>query len=294
MDSDIAGNRKRFEALLTLLAQRTEKKYHFMGTLSPVFIDAATAKKVQNASFELLLVGFEAFTDTLLKKVKKRHTFAHNIQALKFAHQYGIQMGGLSILKGIPSETPEDILESLQNITFLRFLLNVHMLNPTPMVLYKGSPFYDEMTEKEREKWNYHRFWLDIAPTRIIPEEYRFDFFGFYQEKSHRLWEEFDKALETVKQQNRTYTWVEKEEGSLIEEKGPKIYKYKLDRNETDVLIFCDSIKTLSDVKEQFNYIKEDTLYEILYTLREVGLLYYDKDMHTIISVVEAADHVGL
>jgi radical SAM superfamily enzyme YgiQ (UPF0313 family) len=290
MDSDIAGNRKRFETLLTLLAQLPEKKYSFLGTLSPLSIDAATAKMLQNASFKLLLVGFEAFTDTLLKKVRKRHTFAHNIQALKFAHQYGIGMGGLSILKGIPSETPEDILESLENIKFLRFLLNVHLLNPTPMVLYRGSPFYNEMSEKERNTWNYHRFWLDIAPTQVIPEEDRFDFFGFYQEKSHRLWEEFDKALEAYKRQNRSYTWVENENGSLIEEKGPKIYRYQLDRNETDILIFCDSIKTLSDVKEQFYYIKD--LYETLHTLREAGLLYYDSALSTLISVVEAYKRV--
>ena len=287
MDSDVGGTKQRFKTLLTLLTQiSANHKYHFMGTLSPVSINDDTARDLNQASFNLILVGFEAFTDSLLKKMQKQHTFADNIQALKCAHKYGIQMGGLSILKGSPSETTEDIQESLKNIKFLRFLLNTHMLNPTPLVLYKGSFYYEEMSEEERKSWNYHRFWLDIAPTRIIPEEDRFEFFGFYQEKSHRLWEDFDTALQVYKQQNRSYTWVEHDNGSLLEEKGVKTYKYTLDKTETQLLLFCDSIRHISEVKKEF--CNEKTLLETMHTLNEVGLLYYDKNMHTIISVVEA------
>jgi hypothetical protein len=84
------------------------------------------------------------------------------------------------------------------------------------------------------------------------------------------------------------YTWIETENGSVIEEKGLRTYKYTLVRDETDLLVFCDVIRTHSEVREQFSHVEEGTLSEILGTLKEAGLVYFDKNMCIIISTVEA------
>jgi radical SAM superfamily enzyme YgiQ (UPF0313 family) len=289
VDSELPGNKKRFLALLKSLvrlsASRSEP-YSFFGEVSPIFIDNKTAQLMRLASFTAIQMGFEAMTDSLLEKMQKRQRFAHNIQALKLGRQYHLKMGGLNILRGIPPEKEEDIIESCINIKFLRFLLNTFILNPTPFILYKGSSFYHEMSEKERETWNYNEFWKEISPT-IIPEEDRFDFFGFCRERCHhKLWDQFEIAMSFYKQQNCSYTWFEYENGSFIEEKGQKTYQYRLDRDETDILVFCDSVRSLSEVQSAFLHLHE--LQSILYHLKEAGLLYYDKDMHTIVSVLEA------
>lgn len=291
VDTELPGNKKRFNQLLQLLVEASSARkepYHFFAEVSPVFINEETAHLMQVASVTAVQVGFEAMTDSLLKKMEKRHRFVHNIQALKYGDQYGLHLDGLNIIRGIPPETKKDILESCNNVKFLRFYLNTYALRPGSLELYKGSPFYEEMTEKERENWRYHRFWEEISSLDCISKEDRFEFFGFYREKPDHVWDTFETVLTTFQQQNRSYTWIEYEDGSFIEEKGVDVYKYVLDRDETDLLLFCDSIKTFSEVLSRFSHMKEDVLRELITSLKGYGLVYCDENMREIISVVAA------
>jgi radical SAM superfamily enzyme YgiQ (UPF0313 family) len=292
VDNELPGNMKRFKALLKMLldlsAERNEP-YHFFANMSPVYIDPETAHHMQLASFESTQVGFEAVTDSLLEKMQKRNRFAHNIQALKLGKRCNLTFSGLNIIRGIPPETEADILESCNNLKFLRFFLREYTLLPCSFALYKRSPFYEEMSDQERATWVYDRLWVEIAPTGVIHNEDRFEFFGLFKERSQRnLWDDFDMVLRFYSGQDCMYTWIEYENGSFIEEKGPKTYQFRLDRDETDILIFCDLIKSFSQVKEKFSHIHEDRLCTTLKTLKSVGFVYYDKDMHTIISVLDA------
>ncbi|MGD2249022.1 MAG: radical SAM protein [Candidatus Methanofastidiosia archaeon] len=293
VDTELPGNRTRFKKLLTLLVEASadrKEPYHFFAEVSPVFITDETAHLMEVASFTTIQMGFEAVTDSLLKKMEKRHRFVHNIQALKYGDQHNLHLDGLNIIRGIPTETKHDILESCKNLKFLRFLLNRYTLRLGSLELYKGSPFYEEMSEKEREPWRYHRFWEEISSTDTISKEDRFEFFGFYREKPHHVWDTFETVLSLYQQQNRSYTWIEYEDGSFIEEKGLDIYKYVLDRDETDLLLFCDSIRKFSEVLQRFSHIKEGALRELLINLKEYGLIYCDEDMREIISVVAACE----
>jgi len=239
-------------------------------------------------SFTTIQVGFEAVTDSLLEKMQKRHRFAHNIQAVKLGSRYNLNIAGLNVIRAIPTETKEDILESSENLKFLRFLLNTYTLNPTLLELYKGAPFYTEMPEDERKTWNYHWHWVEIDSVGSIPEEDRFEFLGFIKEESpSHLWDSFETVMRSYAQQNRSYKWIEYLDCSLVEEQGPKTYRWVLDRDETDILIFCDVVKSFSQLKEKLPHVSEEKLREILWSLKDFGLIYYDKDMHTIISILD-------
>jgi radical SAM superfamily enzyme YgiQ (UPF0313 family) len=292
VDTELPGNKKRFKKLLGLLMNLSAERkvpYHFFGEISPVFIDNETAQYMRLAFFESIQVGFEAVADSLLKKMQKRHTFSHNIQALKLGKQYDLQIGFLNILRGIPTETEDDILRSQKNLKFLRFLFDTYALNISHFVLYEGSLFYNEMSEVERSEWTYDQFWKEFSPMGVIPNSDRFEFFGFCRERSHHvLWDDFEMAAKSYAQQKRSYRWIEYEDGSFIEEYGPDTYRYVLERDETDVLVFCDSAKTLDDVKIHFSHIDEARLSEILAVLENKALLYYDIDSSSLISVVEA------
>ena len=297
VDTDVSGNKKRFRTLLSLLIEASasrKKPFHFTASLSPVFIDSETAQYMRAVSFSPIEAGFEAVTDSLLEKMGKRHRFAHNIQALKMGNYYGLAIGGLNIISGIPTETKEDVLESCENLKFLRFLLSRYKLRLTLLKLYKGSPFFEELSEEKRRDLKYDRIWEEIAQFNRIAESDRFEFFGFPPERSDHfpLWNDFAVILESYEQQNRSYTWTEYKDGSFIEEEGPEVYRYALDRDETDILIFCDSIRTFSEVCQHFPHLCEDTLCELLSSLKECGLLYYDSGMHRIISVVEASRRI--
>ncbi|MBU7019241.1 MAG: hypothetical protein HXS44_17155, partial [Theionarchaea archaeon] len=263
----------------------------FFGEISPIFLNPETDISLRLATFLGIQIGFDAVTYTLLEKMQKRQKFAHNIQALKLGQRYQLNIGGRFILRGIPTETVEDILESCRNLKFLRFLLNTYSIGPSLFLLYKDSPFYKEMPEKEREAWNNNPYWTEISPTELIPESDRFEFFGFSRERPyHSLWDDFEVILNFYTNQNYSYTWIEYVNGSFIEEKGPKTYRFTLNRDETDILIFCDLVKSFKEVRKRFLHIPEENLREILHTLNEVGFLYYDQNMDTIISVLDITE----
>lgn len=245
---------------------------------------------MQLASFTEIQIGFEAMTDTLLEKMKKRHRFAHNIQALKLGKKYGIGISGLNVLRGIPPETKEDIVESLTNVKFLRFLLTTYTLMPGFLRLDKGSPFYDDVPEKERERWKNNPIWTEVEPLQVVPVSEKDEVFGFCGPGLNRIWVDFENLIKFYTKQNRTYEWVAYTNGSFVEERGLRLYKYIFDRDETDVLIFCDTIKTFSDVKEKFPHLSEDDLFEMLYNLKRVRLVYCDENAQWIISVLDAAE----
>ncbi len=293
VDTELPGNKKRFKTLLHLIIKsmaNRKKSYHFYGEISPAFIDDEVAQLLRIAPFVSMQIGFEAMTDSLLEKMQKRHRFAHNIQALKAGNHYSLNIRGLNIIRGIPTETTEDIIESYTNVRFLRFLMKRYSFHPSVLSLFKGSPFYSEMSEKERESWRENLYWEELIPTGLVPDGDRFEFFGFNADPPVHflLWSSFGEVLDSYKNQERSYEWIEYAEGSFIEEKGPQTYLYTLDRDETDILIFCDSIKTFDELKKKFPHIGEDNLLGILHRLKEAGMVYYDAKMRTIISIVEA------
>lgn len=294
VDTELPGNKRRFKTLLNLLVKSSERRkrpYYFFAEISPVFIDSETAHLMQLAFFSSIQIGFEAMTDSLLKKMEKRHRFAHNIQALKLGNQYNLKMDGLNIIREIPTETTEDVIESCINLKFLRFLLSKYPLSPIYLMLCKGSPFYDEGTEEERKSWNSDLFWEEIAPTNLVSAPDRFELFSFsIDSPAHcQEWGIFDRVMTSYTQQNRSYTWTEYPDGSYVEERGPKILRYTFDREETDNLIFCDVIRNISELKTKFPHLSEEKLFGILSSLKEAGFLYFDTECTTIISILEAS-----
>lgn len=291
VDTELPGTMNRFKMLLKLLMKSVAdrgRKYRMVGELSPIFVTPETARYMERISFTEIQIGFEAMTDLLLKKMEKRHRFAHNIQALKLANQYRLYMGGLNIIRGIPTETTEDIVESCRNVRFLRFLFSKNSLNPDYLQLERGAPFYDDVPEEEREKWRNNPLWEEIESINLIPKSDRFEFFGFSNSTRNQLWDTFERLLEYYSDEHHCYEWIEYSHGSFIEEGGPRPLRYTLDRDETDVLIFCDTVRTFPEIQERLNHLSEETLSRILQDLKRVGLLYCDEDVHHVISVVEA------
>ncbi len=291
VDTEFAGTMQRFKTLLTLLiksAAEKKKQYEFCAEISPLFITAETAPLMHTASFTKVQAGFEAMTDTLLEKMQKQQRVVHNIQALKLGSQYNLGMHGLNIIREIPTETEEDIVESCKNIQYIRFFLNKYPLILGYLKLWKGAPFYEDVPEEERKKWRENPFWAEIAPAGVVPDDDRFEFFGFYRTGHNPQWDVFDKVLHFVTRQEYTYEWVEYPDGSSVEEKGAIVRCYVFDRDETDFLVFCDMIKTFSEIKKRFNNLSEDELLKMLQTLKDAGMIYYDKDLNCI-SVLEAA-----
>ncbi len=292
VDTEPPGSMKRFRTLLKLIVQSSlnwEKKYRFFAEFSPIFIDSETAQYLRLASFAEIQIGFEALTDSLLEKMGKRQRFVHNIQALKLGSQYGLEMRGLNLVRGIPTETKEDILESCANLKFLRFLLKKYPLIPRFLVLYKGAPFYEDVSEEERKEWKDNPVWAEIEQLHLIPESDKYEFFGFLKASQNCLWSDFENLLRSYEEGNCSYEWIEYKSSSCIEEKGLRHFNHVFDRDETDLLIFCDTLKTFSEIKKRFSHLSEDKILEMLRKLKNAGMIYYDTDLSSVISILEAS-----
>jgi radical SAM superfamily enzyme YgiQ (UPF0313 family) len=290
----VAGNKKRFKHLLTLLKDSVSRKgnpYRLYADISPLFIDQEIARYMKLVSFVGTQIGFEATADSMLQRMQKRHRFAHNIQVLKLGDEHGLDMVGLNILKGLPGETKEEIVESIINLKFLRFFFNKYKLNPIPFMLFKRSIFYEEMPVEERKKWNTGFHWFDFTPEDFISDSDRFEYFGFYPDKLNHylLWQDFENLIEFYAKQTCFYEWFEYTEGSIIEEKGLIPMRHALDEDETALLVYCDTVRTLPQIQKEFSHLSEEKLLKSIRELNTAGLLYCDDHMRTIISIVEAA-----
>jgi hypothetical protein len=155
-------------------------------------------------------------------------------------------------------------------------------------MLLKGSPFYKEMSEKERKEWNQDPLWGEIAPTNLVAEEDRFEFFSFYRETfcNYHVWETFWHLMLLYGKQNSSYTWVKTPNGSLVEEKGRKLMIYELSQNETDVLVFCNTVRSFSEIQKEFS-LPEAEIRTILSKLNDHALLYVDTEGNCI-SILDA------
>jgi radical SAM superfamily enzyme YgiQ (UPF0313 family) len=291
-DSDIAGNKKRFMTLLTLLIESIRKRkrpYRIVTEISPQYIDQETVVPMKRAGFYEVQAGFEAISESLLEKMQKRQKLVHNLQAMKIARQKNLHITNINIIRGIPTETAEDIKETCTNMRLLRFIASNLRPTPTYFFLIDKSPFYNGMSDIDREKWNESLYWEEIAPSNMIADEDRFRFFMFYQDtlNHYQLWNNFENLLRFYADVEYSYTWVKTPEGSLVEEKGLRTIEYKLDQNETNILVFCDTIRSLSELEKEFPHLREDELTRVLTRFQDAAFLYMDRDGNCI-SILDA------
>jgi radical SAM superfamily enzyme YgiQ (UPF0313 family) len=298
LDTDFGRKRDAdFEMLLTELLEsvdRRKKQYHIWATVSPIMFTRKYAQMMSKITMHIQ-IGFEALTDSLLKSMNKMHGFAENIQALKFARDYNLDISGNNIIRNLPGERVEDVIESMENLKFMRFVLPLYHLIPSELSLYQGTEYYEETPAKEREKkWVVNILYDEIERGAPIGEDNKWDFFGFRAETIHHhiLWDQFNHLLKEYQEAEISYTWLEFKDGSsLIEESnrfsGNKTYL--LNKEETRILKICDSMKHTAQVLRECN-LSEDCLEDIVSQLEGVNLLYVDRGKGRLISIPSIED----
>jgi radical SAM superfamily enzyme YgiQ (UPF0313 family) len=284
-------DRKSFDKLLHLLmqsSQRRSRPYKIFSMMSPLRLDRKSFEIMNKIVFSSIQIGFEAMTDSLLRKMMKKQSFAHNIQALKLAEEQNIPLTTLNIIRGIPTETPEDVIESISNLKFLRFLLNKYNLELSELVLFKGSPFFNELSPQERDQWwNNSHGWLEVKDLDLFSSADKYEFFGFVRKNllNSSLWDVFGICLSQYQSHGFTYNWFEYSDGTSLIKEGEK--GYILDPTETEILTFCDTVKTFTEIRKHFPGLKKSKLHETLLALKSEGLLYFTDDFKSFfISVI--------
>ena len=302
VDNDVFVNPQHFEKLLDLIISSIAKynfDYEFWAEMIPNDkLNARIMRKMQQAGFSQIFIGYDAITDSLLQKMEKSNSFSSNIMFLKFSLKNEIYPL-VNIIKGIPDETAVDVKESMNNLHFLRFFYNKGEYSLyheyVTLVVSNMTKYFTLLSKDEKAEYNTNKI-VDLLPHHFADGDSRFSLFRWQKKRIDNadLWEQILEKEGYYNENIYTYR--------IIVEGGQHFYQefinnktsVKLSLSEIDwqILKICnDKVCELNEVnllmQEMFPEIGIAKLKEHLENLKSNHLLYHNKEISSIISVLD-------
>ncbi|MBA4417724.1 MAG: hypothetical protein C0392_07415 [Syntrophus sp. (in: bacteria)] len=304
MDNDIVANdHKRLERILDdLISIKQDKNIHLIAEVIPKDFTAAIMKKLSRAGLNRIHFGYESLSDRLLTKMRKRTNFSDNICFVKFAHKYKVKLPSANIICGTIGEEDYDVLESIDNLHFLRFYFDKNLFahNLIPLRIAKHSDFYNMIDHDALIKWDDNTV-FHLLPHKMMEGIDRFSLFDF-SARSNLLWDMFLKINTFYYDHNYSYTislendavlYREFFDGELLIERAISRLEYRiLQETNSNILDLGDLLNTLrpeSDIG-----IDEKSVCITLSRLKEKHLVYFNDNYRSIISIVHIDQIDGL
>ncbi|MBI5218298.1 MAG: radical SAM protein [Bacteroidia bacterium] len=307
IDNDIVGrNANRFIKLLDHIiesAGRLKIKYTFWGEIIHKNLNAEIFRKMAIAGFTSASFGLESISDNLLKKMCKRTNFADNLFALKSSLRFGIKPGG-NILYNLPDESKEDVTECISNLHYLRFFYsdtaNPFSFQYRDFVLQRETRYYSEISQEEIDRHNYNHI-ASLLPEKFLEKRNRFNIFGYTRAPIHyNEWNEFRILENYYKNAGYTYTFLkEKDAINYTELKNSKpVANFKIESLQWDVLqtlndcilsfedLYALLVKKYPDINKPAYRTGRQQIENIISFFKSKFLIYYNKDMSAIVSIV--------
>jgi len=300
VDNDLVGTSiERFVDLLDKLIEHKKEKgieYYLWAEMIPHFdlTDEIIAKMIK-ADFKEIFVGYEAITDTLLKKMGKSNDFALNILMIKSAIKHGIKLK-TNLIKGVPDETKKDVSDSIKNLHYLRFFFNGNKNNLNHyhgyFTLYREARYYKELSKDEINKYNTNPYYYYISSNLIIRNET--ELFGHLKASAIdniKEWKSFTAIESYYTKNNFRYKFYKKGNTIIYEEyKNDEIIQYfdfKEDEHIKVIQLTNNKVCSFSEIEKEFPELKKEDLLQIIEDLKNASLIYVSMDMTRIISVID-------
>ena len=302
VDSDTFGNLEHFEKLLDLIIQlkyKNEEDYVFWAEIIPnTLFTAKIIEKMAIAGFKNIFIGYDALSDTLLKKMSKSNSFSDNIFFVKHSLKNGISPI-VNVIKHVPEEKEEDVQECIDNLHFLRFFYNNSVVSFSHiyvnLVLSSMTKYYRNMQKEERRKYDID----DI--TYLMPDEFsnhdeRFHLFRYEKNVKSNI-AEWGKLIEIEKYyKNNKFSY------KIQENKGRIYYTEYTNDTEIENIVFGELeygsvlkileekvysfTEVFSGMKKLYPRINEKRVKEVLHHLKEAYLIYFDNEFSNIVSII--------
>jgi radical SAM superfamily enzyme YgiQ (UPF0313 family) len=300
MDNDIVANDpKRLATILDdLIAIRQNSNIEFIAEVVHKRLPVDILEKFPRAGLGRVHFGYEALSDSLLAKMKKRTNFSDNIYFVKFARKYGIQLPSANIICGAIGETDQDILESIDNLHFLRFFFDKGLFwhNLIPLRLAKHSSFHDITEKGDLIKWGENTI-FQLLPEKMVQGIDRFSIFDFAAQQNF-LWDLFSKINDFYYAHSYSYTIVREDDTFIYREffDGEPVVDLTISDLACRILYETNSnildLRGLMEVLLEYDSkIDERSVCAALGRLREKHLVYLNDNYGAIISVIDV-DHI--
>ncbi len=297
MDNDIVANdHARLDKILdALIAIKKDCNIHFIAEVIPKNFTAATMKKLSQAGLNRIHFGYEALANSLLKKLGKKTNFSDNLLFVKLALKYLIKLPSANIICGAVGEEDHDILESIDNLHFLRFYFdkNFFVHNIIPLRVAQHSDFYNLIPKETLLKWNANPI-FHLLPDDMLEGIDRFSLFDFSAEQNF-MWEMFTKINTFYYNHNYRYS-ISRQDGAIIYSEyfdGDLATRFGLSDLEYQILLETNSnILNWKELIGGFRLrnnvpVDECAVRIALDRLKEKHLIYFGDNYHAIISVID-------
>jgi len=302
LDNDFIGRDfNRFKALLNelIIIKKEYPDFVIVGAeIITLGVSAELIKKMFKAGIVVLQIGYESASNSLLKKIDKKNTFASNLNTIKHCFDVGIVLAGTNIICNLLEEQDEDILESIENLRFFRFILDkkgVFFHRISTLSINSSSKYYQASLKKKQE----YQPLLQIHSKAFInnfAEETKWTFFEFVSRQSDVKWEYFTIIQNHYQKNDYSYKFICKRFKVIYIEKFNKdiIEHIEFDYNDPAIHILFHSYNKVLSLQELKNILsiseivcKKETLVTKLDFLFSKGLIYRTPCYNEIVSVVK-------
>lgn len=301
IDNDIIGDStddfRVFLRGLKELKKRYDIKIDF-GEVIAQNVNADIVQEMSEAGFQEIQIGYEAISDNALRKINKKSRFAHIILASRWCKYYGVSMSEQNILRSLPFENEQIILENICNLFYLRFLLAEpwYRHSMRELCIVSTSPLFRYYSDNGRLD-EFDKTFIDpYIPKGIIKPQYAFDVMIKKHIKQNPLWGLFVKTERYYKENLFSYTF--------SHDDGRTIYKEYFNGE-------CFKVLTLSDMQSAIigkcsrkvvsldelisaltvEHYDSNQIFKNVEFLNQHGLVYYSKIEKHLVSVVDISDN---
>lgn len=144
-DDELNLDEMRVDALCAELKSMQDMlgvEMKFRGFIRAAQFTKEMARRMRDAGFVELMVGFESAEERILKNMNKKTTLRDNSRCVEFLKEAGIRIKALMSL-GHPGETEDSIMRTKEWLEMTK----PESFDLTVITPYPGSPYYDDAVE---------------------------------------------------------------------------------------------------------------------------------------------------
>ena len=237
-------------------------------------------------------VGIEALSSTLLEKMNKGTTVIENLAVLKYCKESNIRLDGNLIVE-FPGSVQAEAEETLVN---LDYALPFHPLSVATFFLGQGSPIDRDPKRYGIDAVSRHGYYASLFPPEILVhmhlliKDYRGD--KTIQQKRWQqvrrrvaLWQEFhrkrkDSSLPALGYRDGSSFLIIRQERLS----GPALM-HRLKGISRLLYLFCATIRSLSEILQQFPQLEEKMVLHFLADLDKKHLLYAEDGKYLALAI---------
>ncbi len=157
-DDELNVNPKFTELLYGLIELQSELgvQFHFRGFIKSQLLTEEHARLMYESGFRIILVGFEAANEKILKNINKSATLEENTRCMEIAHKYKLKVKALMSI-GHPGESQETV----EAVSDWLIKVKPHDFDVTVITTYCGTPYHDDavfnekLSSHDRKVWTY-------------------------------------------------------------------------------------------------------------------------------------------